>query len=814
MNINIQFINKLSQQYDDLEYTGEKIYLTASPLAGISFSSYKHWFLIILSRCLGTSFHLQNICLDLRERICTLLSAESESTSSSSENWAKKALKVMLVTEKIVRHVWEKTSYTSQDTKESLEKELFSEKSIIRSLFLRLEKETPGSAISLALEYNSPEWALHLLQQRYCVELHNPKLADLIHFAISTNKISDVLDCIENEIPLPDDQQLGLSFLFESIQLQREKAAKQIIAQFSFTGKESYRELPIIMYAAQNGLQGVISAYFAKNTFHDLRDKEENSILYHVLFSQNLPLIRELFAAIDPRTKNIRNHTPLHAFLYAPHVPCEEKIGVLRELVSKRDCVDPYQKEFTNELRLSTGTYNISGLDPTELAFLMDRLEINTPVIKVIHREEFESSCKRMQTLYPMRAVHAFQLSFFAINPLQYRRGFDHFRPKEAILDTPLTALQTHFQEEKEHLATERPDIYSELKKFTDRILRQEEFLGTPKKGTEALKIFYKEIELHVSHTLFTLQTRNDPATTQSVLKEYAEASHKCGGRYYVVALKQYLRICHGIHESPESELLSSIALFRAFCLESAVCIQAWNDTSIGSHEDRIKGISHNHIRALRALGSKYGIPGYRQALEFDDIFIGLSYNLQEIEKIFLSQMTAENLLIDWFLPLLRDDRDLQNHYIDFHKKHLPLWWKQEFFQNIRNTIANTENELISEKEKQIKITTFLESHEISTDMTLSLTESLENARKYSYLAEYVFHRDSLSLTALIHAMELLGAISPLLQWAEYKNSIQPITIDESWLEKATSSLHKIFSPSFSFFSKIPENISSFFKAT
>jgi hypothetical protein len=71
----------------------------------------------------------------------------------------------------------------------------------------------------------------------------------------------------------------------------------------------------------------------------------------------------------------------------------------------------------------------------------------------------------------------------------------------------------------------------------------------------------------------------------------------------------------------------------------------------------------HAYNLALRDLGKSLGIPGYQNF--FNDNIFNVAFDANEILELFRKTYTLNNIIHGWILPLVKDDHDFKNNYID-----------------------------------------------------------------------------------------------------------------------------------------------------
>jgi hypothetical protein len=268
---------------------------------------------------------------------------------------------------------------------------------------------------------------------------------------------------------------------------------------------------------------------------------------------------------------------------------------------------------------------------------------------------------------------------------------------------------------------------FSGVRYFLENVAKKKPFFGTPPQGTPALNDFYTTIRNELLHVAATLQQKNDKDLCYDVCKELVRASAQCGGKYYSTAFDLYFKVCHGKSlDSPTATFMASIAEYRRMCFQSTVA-EIYTPSEHGAH-------SHNtniHNRALRELGEKFGISGFRTARRFKDPFNHLSYNYLKIENRFQEIYTPTQLVYDWILPQIKSDEKLQHAYIDSHVALLPKDWNNDRYAPILAEVSRCSSP--SEKEK------ILRDHEIFPRPHQTAEAAIEEDRKHDFLNTVVY---------------------------------------------------------------------------
>jgi hypothetical protein len=203
------------------------------------------------------------------------------------------------------------------------------------------------------------------------------------------------------------------------------------------------------------------------------------------------------------------------------------------------------------------------------------------------------------------------------------------------------------------------------LNKYLQMVQDRTVHTGTPQPG-EALEDFYKMIETNLKHIVYSLQQKNDPYLISCTLKEFIDASPKCGGRHYAVAWQQALTVCCGVKDDPLTNLEYSLGECRGLILETIIR-ELYPNTDHNVHM---------YNRALHDLGKDLGIPSCCSTKKFNDKLCMENYSKKNIEKRFYELYTPCSLIYDWLLPKLKSESPFRDDYYKLQKTLVPKDWK------------------------------------------------------------------------------------------------------------------------------------------
>lgn len=225
-----------------------------------------------------------------------------------------------------------------------------------------------------------------------------------------------------------------------------------------------------------------------------------------------------------------------------------------------------------------------------------------------------------------------------------------------------------------------RYEIVNGVRKYLEIVESRELRTGVPS-GDHARVEFYGLIEVWLRHVAAKLIEKNDEDLTKDCLEQLAQASSYCGGRYYKVAEDLFQRVCCSERitagSSAEERLQLQLGIFRRGCLDIA-CAKIFQ-----SSEHNVHGFN----RALRHLGERLGIPGYKDFGIFDDMHFTQGYTSQAAEAEFWRQYTPTTIL-DALYDAICSDEQMQCAYLDLYKLHLPSNWGMEKYGPLLSLVA------------------------------------------------------------------------------------------------------------------------------
>lgn len=551
-----------------------------------------------------------------------------------------------------------------------------------------------------------------------------------------------------------------------------------------------HSEGSLYVKAASCGLLDSVKAFIAAGKVSPrYTDEEKNTALHHAFASGNIPLIQFLFNHIDPTLQNKKNNTALQEFL-SDHNSLDCQIADLDaadflENLLKRP-KDLFQgvvpKNKTVDIR---GIQKSLPVDYLELFFLN-----NTPLADStfrITREDLDASYSFLSKKYPcgMRSVDAFCMQAFSLNEDHLKTGCTQTEiPPKVPNDVHINTLQTLFDGidwGKEDLPKIYQDVFEKplglfenprdalqepLNLIFSRIATKEYFLGTPRKSTDR-NDFYSKIELALRHCCAKLDELHNNKLIITFIKEILRASKYCGGRWFQTAINQYLLVCKELVTTPRGFFEQQLADYRRMCFEGVVAELTQGD---------VHGLTH----ASADLGEELGIPGTHT--KFKDIYTTTLYNRETIRKSFFeNSYTPYSIVFDHCFPLLSQDSEASNSYIDLHKEIIPPWWNKEKYQAIQKELRAIPSSFALEAKTEAE-NKILEKYDILRTPKMTAQQAVEEDRIADYLERFVYDENGKrSFFGLIYALERLGILCCSLPYKDKSKKVEPLPRQEAY---------------------------------
>jgi len=227
------------------------------------------------------------------------------------------------------------------------------------------------------------------------------------------------------------------------------------------------------------------------------------------------------------------------------------------------------------------------------------------------------------------------------------------------------------------------------LKLLCDHIKHRKARVGTPPPDTPEIRVFYAKLENYLKHISFQLDKMGNTTETAFHLIDIALAAEFCGMRWLGDIYDKYILLCHPNHfVTFKDQIYHALTTFRSGLV------------TLISGED-----VHDYSRAIRLLGAPLGIPGSHDMAEINDRlrpnengvpfkhmyrdFLNAykPYRIYELVESFLNEGIKKNpeLMHGWF------------------RENIPVEWRNEYFNNLNNSLSKAESVLSQYDEILIK---------------------------------------------------------------------------------------------------------------
>ncbi len=790
MSTIISLYQSLQREYNSILQTGSKPYLVKNSDGKIHFEAFSSCISVLFYRAIGYSFDI----VDISSTLTNIDEIHNQITNaidpSSSQKSIKEIFKILAIVENIIQR---KSAHNPEmrDTRSG-------NRDPILKLAKKIAQASSKPTVEILLEHNFVDKAYYeVLHGSAYIGINSSLLQKLIPISAKAKDYLHTLSFVALGAQLDHDSKhlvRDSNFIKQALNAHNEEALTALLDQ----GLEPNmnipdlnilagdQTIPWVFIAASKGMHTAVSKAIEKGFSLLCEDHQGNTLLKYAMESQNALFCGDIASRIDPSIKNKNKATALFEFLKSTKITSQAKRRFLQDFIQPSN--NSNISRLQGPLEFLSIRIDDLGINLIELLYLLgsSESEFKSMIYAHSYREEFDKSTLELKSKYPEKSINEFSLSHLKIHGNQYAHGVEVTNPgpKPQEIQTQdlielfdglnLTAPDAPYYLNPETLlqvagVRSVREVRALLMTFSTKIVRREEFLGTPRARSEALVNFYDLIEQHLFPTLKVLKEKKSPHATLSVIKEFAAAAGKCGGRYFSVCVEQYLKVCENKVEKPAQYFFKSIAEYRGIQLLNAVLA-----SSDGAHN------VHNHNRALKEMGQELGIPGYQQAQDFDDIYIGQNYNSEEIKAEFLKSYTAPQLILDWILPQLKSDGTYREKYIDLVKEIFPESWKKSEYDAIKSKITHREysNTSPSDKTKEL-----LSQHDIAIAPNQSAEMAINTAQAMNFIEEYIYDENyQLRTEGLVYVLERLGVIQSSLPWKDRNKTVKQLQYGEESL--------------------------------
>lgn len=265
---------------------------------------------------------------------------------------------------------------------------------------------------------------------------------------------------------------------------------------------------------------------------------------------------------------------------------------------------------------------------------------------------------------------------------------------------------------------------------------------GTPHEGTEALKIYYDELENLLRHIVRLLKQENDPELFAQTLVQLGLAGRYCGMRWIGDAHDLYLLLASkGVPPTLSDALYSELAILRSSLLKALS-----------------KGNVHTYNNYIKQMGKELHIGGSSA--------LGALVDPEQNEEDYIPKERAHELFFRAYHPakliqtaehffnqkLIKDPSVLFNWF----KENVAAHWQGELFQELEIAFKNNTDNAIAEFNK------LLQKNYLPASATLeNWKNKLEDYRKACYMESefYDAENNKISQKAVASALVRLNIL-------------------------------------------------------
>jgi ankyrin repeat protein len=376
-----------------------------------------------------------------------------------------------------------------------------------------------------------------------------------------------------------------------------------------------------------------------------------------------------------------------------------------------------------------------SDANPLEVAFLFGSIPLARAIASKMTKKKFQAYALELEKSFPKSPSTEFLFNVeYSINPVQFTKGVTVIPEKPPGVEARdlLTLFDKinfinpsaplYFNPETHGLSSDCIELRKILEDFITKIETRQEYLGTPKKDTDAIKTFYKIIENAVTNTIKKLQTVNDENLSATTVIEYLNEVALCGGKIFAISVEIFNKVVLNIDANFETRVFSSLGELRSIFARDVIPASEQN--------------VHDYNKFVRVKGKTLGIPGSVEGAQFEDTYTGSQeFNADKSEKKFLELYKPAQISLKWLEPQLKTDATLRERFTAWWKNHVPAAWGKEKYEPIKQKIA----ELKANRASHQQIEQYLENLDIYLDKTSTPEEVVEDVRRHAFIEREVY---------------------------------------------------------------------------
>lgn len=629
---------------------------------------------------------------------------------------------------------------------------------VVRALLIKgTDPDKPDSSGTIALHYATSRENIPLMQAllEYSANVNKPDSKNVtpLHIAAKAAKpeLLEMLLLYGAKTNFADN--FGNTALHFACQNQDLKSVTLLIArQADVNARNRLKETPL-HFACDGGTVELVKSLLNKGAELNAQTADDSTPLHRASSRASIECIQYLLSlgadlSIEDRNGNTALRIPLDArYVISDQEKKRLYLALFGHSKIARDWIERNSPNFSMIRFLTSQAVKIAKEpNPYEIPFLLQDRNLIKSMLQGTNETEFRKQYEILKSKYPKHNIEFIEYAPYEITQAHYTKGKLNARVPRPERDISLHRLVEHFDNintndpsqayfldlqkvaqdagtaDKERLRT---NLHAMIAKVNNRTA----FLGTPREGSEALQDFYQNIENGLKNTLLTLAELKgkDPAAfrekERQVVSEMLGMMNHCGGRYFSVSVRCYLTHCKGLTLTFEDDLLQSLAEYREVLMQATIPNGANN--------------VHDYNNLVRAIGRKYGLPGYQVFETFEDPFSHV--DVTHAERQFKKGYTVKSIVKEWLHGTFADGT-FREKYIDWHKANLAKNWNRERYQQIGAKVRLMQKNNAPHKD----IVSYLSENEIILNgASKDYEQAILEDQAYGYLAACVMDENS-----------------------------------------------------------------------
>ncbi|MEC7838851.1 MAG: ankyrin repeat domain-containing protein [Chlamydiota bacterium] len=396
---------------------------------------------------------------------------------------------------------------------------------------------------------------------------------------------------------------------------------------------------------------------------------------------------------------------------------------------------------------------------PLELAFLLNEPSICRGFFENCLPSEMSIYIDKLKIAYGEEGENFIKESLLIVNT-------SHFFDKELTTKLPLTP-DVHYNKlmdvlKEIHSPNNQikfwvaPKIQKrEISKIIKILDLKTPNIGTPKKGTKELHVFYDNLRLMFRHITKSLLEMDDLQNKANIIQNLTLQSQACGGRWIGEAHLLYRSL--KLEMPPESfqgKIFYELQNIRTDLIRNMIS----------------EGDSHSYDQSMHCFGEILNLSCSQILTDFQDPIASFSENLDEDLDNFYARYNPATLITKVRNVLFEMSRKLETAdlVVQWFMDNTPSSWKQEKRNRLTKMLTRMEKNNINAEE--IHRTIFLK-HRIHKDSSVSYRVAIRNHFAYNFLNEKIYEQDQdgnptgkFSRYAARYMLETMGVLEPAIE--------------------------------------------------